>query len=178
MAICLFFGGEALGHPWALCLGAILFQVASIVDGVDGEIARATKRSSKLGASLDTAVDAATNFTFIAGVSANLWWSGDALTAVIGFASLAMLMLGIFIAGASSVHGGNSLSFEAIKQSAGSSPSILTRFFAKTASRDFYAFGFAVLILLGLVRPAMFMFAAVVAVWLPTLMFRMLRQAR
>ncbi len=49
-------------HPsWgALVAAALLFQWASIVDGVDGEMARLTLTESPRGASVDTAVDVGT----------------------------------------------------------------------------------------------------------------------
>ncbi len=49
-------------HPsWAaLVAAALLFQAASVVDGVDGEMARLTHTESPRGASIDTAVDIAT----------------------------------------------------------------------------------------------------------------------
>ncbi len=55
------------GVPLSILLGAGLYQLASIVDGIDGEIARMTYQSSKRGARLDTAVDMMTNLLFFAG---------------------------------------------------------------------------------------------------------------
>ena len=56
-----------LGGETGLILGGILFQAASVLDGVDGEMARATFRTSPSGATLDSAVDIATNLLFVAG---------------------------------------------------------------------------------------------------------------
>jgi phosphatidylglycerophosphate synthase len=50
-----------------LIAGGLLFHLASVIDGVDGEIARATYRSSARGAALDTMVDMATNLCFYLG---------------------------------------------------------------------------------------------------------------
>lgn len=47
------------GYRWFVATG-LLFQLASILDGVDGEIARATLTESPLGARIDTVVDQAT----------------------------------------------------------------------------------------------------------------------
>jgi 1L-myo-inositol 1-phosphate cytidylyltransferase / CDP-L-myo-inositol myo-inositolphosphotransferase len=49
----------ALGVVWAaaLVLGGILVQLASVLDGVDGEIARASLRESPLGGFLDSVLD-------------------------------------------------------------------------------------------------------------------------
>lgn len=44
------------GYAWFVATG-VLFQLASILDGVDGEIARATLTESPLGARIDTIVD-------------------------------------------------------------------------------------------------------------------------
>lgn len=68
MFLCLIAGGNA-----GLIAGALLFQAASIIDGVDGEIARATYRTSDFGAFADSLIDAVTNIAFIAGVVINLW---------------------------------------------------------------------------------------------------------
>ena len=68
MAACLLLGSEG-----GLLAGAVLLQVASVVDGVDGEMARATLRTSTRGASLDSITDGATNLAFVAGLAYNLW---------------------------------------------------------------------------------------------------------
>jgi CDP-L-myo-inositol myo-inositolphosphotransferase len=54
-----------------LIAGGLLFMPL-VFDGVDGEIARATFRSSPAGAALDTGVDMATNLAFMLGVTINL----------------------------------------------------------------------------------------------------------
>ena len=81
MAVCLLTGGQA-----GLIAGTLLFQAASIIDGVDGEIARATFRSSRRGAMLDSLVDAAANIGFIGGVVINLWIAGRYQVAMTGLA--------------------------------------------------------------------------------------------
>src|SRR4051812_49693208 len=52
-------GVVALGRysPAALIVGGVLVQAASVVDGCDGEVARATLRTSPFGALLDTLLD-------------------------------------------------------------------------------------------------------------------------
>ena len=51
--------GLALGSRWdaALVVGGVLVQLSSVVDGVDGEIARATLRTTPFGAFLDSVLD-------------------------------------------------------------------------------------------------------------------------
>lgn len=47
----------------------VLFQIASVLDGVDGEIARATLTESDAGARVDTVVDQATYLTCLIGLT-------------------------------------------------------------------------------------------------------------
>ncbi len=67
-AMCLAIGVAAawsLAQPsrLGLAIGGLLFQFASVFDGVDGEMARVSLRESPAGAKIDTSVD---NFTYIA----------------------------------------------------------------------------------------------------------------
>ena len=58
------------GQPWwMLVLGAVLFQVQSVLDGCDGEIARLTYTFSDLGQWLDTVGDDITNYAFCFGLA-------------------------------------------------------------------------------------------------------------
>ena len=59
----------ARGDYAGLAAGGVLFLVASILDGVDGEIARAKLLQSKTGEWLDTVCDDLTNVVFILGLS-------------------------------------------------------------------------------------------------------------
>jgi len=172
MALCLFFGGIV-----GLYAGAVLFQLASIIDGVDGEIARATLRSSKLGATLDTASDAATNFAFIAGVSFNLWQQGETLAGQMGFAGLGLLAIGLAIIGWLSVRAGGPLSFDALKHDAQVTASPVMNALAKITSRDVYALALAVMILIGLAGLAIMVFASAIAAWFVTAMAMLWRKA-
>jgi CDP-L-myo-inositol myo-inositolphosphotransferase len=173
MAVCFFLGGQT-----GLLIGAILFQFASIVDGVDGEIARATFRSSKLGATLDTATDALTNFAFIAGVSVNIWNGGNALAGQAGLAGLTLLFVGLSILGLLSLREGGPLSFDALKHDARETSKPIMLFVAKITSRDVYALVLAILILVGLAAPAMMVFAAAIGVWFIAAMIMLLRKPR
>ncbi|KSW12547.1 hypothetical protein CF15_07465 [Pyrodictium occultum] len=56
----------AAGLPW---LGGLLAQAGSIVDGVDGELARALGRQSRAGALLDTVLDRLSDIALLAGMS-------------------------------------------------------------------------------------------------------------
>ncbi len=55
---------------WAMHVaGAALFQVHSIIDGCDGEIARLTRRGGRHGALVDSLVDDVSNLLFFVGLS-------------------------------------------------------------------------------------------------------------
>lgn len=71
----------ALGNRWALVLGAVLLQLSLVVDCVDGEVARATRRFSALGAWLDASTDRVKEFLAYAGLAigagrlgVDIWW--------------------------------------------------------------------------------------------------------
>ena len=62
-------------------LGAVLLQLSLIIDCVDGEVARATRRFSALGAWLDASTDRVKEFLAYAGLAygafrfgADIWW--------------------------------------------------------------------------------------------------------
>ena len=52
-----------------IALGGFLFQLASVIDGVDGEVAKFTFRESKVGGWFDTITDNLTLFLFLSAVS-------------------------------------------------------------------------------------------------------------
>jgi phosphatidylglycerophosphate synthase len=71
----------AVGERWGLVLGAVLLQLSLIVDCVDGEVARATRRFTALGAWLDASTDRVKEFLAYAGLAygaahtgMSLWW--------------------------------------------------------------------------------------------------------
>ena len=156
-------------------MGAILFQIASIVDGVDGEIARATQRSSKSGATLDTATDAATNFAFLAGISANQWSGGHTIAGQAGLGAFVLLALGLTVLGWRSVRDTGALSFDALKNDTRTQRSVILTGLAKITSRDVYALFLAVLVAIGLANVAIGVFAAAVAIWFVTAMIMLAR---
>lgn len=160
MAYCLFFGGGA-----GLIVGALLFQAASIFDGVDGEIARATFRTSQRGAMLDSLIDAATNLTFIAGLTFNLWQQGFIRTAAFGAMGLFFLAVGLFLIGRRARARDDSFTFDVIKSHFRARPSLLMKWLTWIAMRDFFAAAGAVLILAGLAPHALVAFAIVATGW-------------
>ncbi|MET0247941.1 MAG: CDP-alcohol phosphatidyltransferase family protein [Sphingomonas sp.] len=161
MAICLFLGG-----PGGLVAGAILFQLASIVDGVDGEVARATFRTSRTGAMLDSVTDALTNLAFLAGVSANLWIQGDYGPATAGTVGLMLLVTGLYLIGATARARGGPFTFDAVKQRVNARKSVIMQWLTWLTMRDFFAAACAVMIILDQAGIMLVLFAIVTAGWL------------
>src|SRR4051794_35891633 len=79
----------------ALILAGLLFHLASLFDGVDGEIARATYRSSVAGATLDTAVDMATNLSFYLGFTLAMARLYGSRLAELGGLTLLLALVGL-----------------------------------------------------------------------------------
>ncbi len=156
------------GTPAGLLAGAVLFQLASVADGIDGEIARATFRTSARGAAWDSAVDAATNLGFLGGVIANLALRGQGGTALIGLAGLGILAIGMTLLGLHARARGEPLNFDGAKKLLGDRESALTRWLRYLTMRDFYCLFLAVMIALGQVAAALAIFAAAAAGWLAT----------
>ncbi len=161
MAAALFLGGDT-GLLW----GALLFQAASIFDGVDGEIARATFRASDTGARLDSLTDMATNLAFVAGVTVNLGQQGHRLAAAASVASFLMLATGLLLIGLRTSAMGGPFTFDLIKHHVRRRDTRLTRWLTFLTMRDFIALACAVLILAGLGPHTLVGLALGVAVWL------------
>ena len=164
-----------LSYPGStgLILGALLFQLASVFDGVDGEIARATFRATPRGASVDSLVDAATNILFFTGVVINLYSQGDRLTAATALVALGGLAFGTVLLGiaARRQHGG--IDFNSVKQLVAPERSRVMQVLTWLTMRDFYAFAAAVLIVVGMVVPAVWAFAIMVAGWLVVVLYKL-----
>lgn len=159
------------GDNWGLVAGALLFQAASIFDGVDGEIARATYRASRTGAALDSMIDAITNLAFLAGVAINLHMQGDTFSARVGFTGLALLAIGLLLIGRASAKSHAPFSFDVVKdhyrgRSDGTQSSRLFQGLTFLTSRDFFALAFALLIAFGLAAQILALFAVAAAGWL------------
>lgn len=148
--------------------GAVLFQIASVADGIDGEIARATFRTSASGAAWDSWVDAATNLGFLAGVIANLALRGQNTPALIGLAGLGILALGMGLLGWHARARGEPLHFDGAKQMLGERETIVTRWLRYLTMRDFYCLFLALMIAAGLVGTALAIFTLAAAGWLAT----------
>lgn len=158
-----------LGGNAGLVAGGILFHFASVLDGVDGEMARATFRTTRQGATLDSAVDMATNFSFLLGLTINLWLRGDELFAAMGIWSMAAMLTGNYLIARKARARGAPLGYDLLKRSGRiAGPADLIYWLVQTLTgRDCFAFLFMVLILLSLEWVALSIFAGVAAIWFP-----------
>jgi hypothetical protein len=86
----------AQGDFWSILIGAVLLQVSIIVDCVDGELARYTRKFSELGAWLDAITDRVKEYAVFLGLAygayvqngQNLWVLAAALMALQTFRHL------------------------------------------------------------------------------------------
>ncbi len=154
------------GTGSGLIAGAILFQAASIIDGVDGEVARATFRTSDLGAKLDSLTDAATNLAFLAGVSFNMYHNGEVMAATAGMIGLVAHGLGFFLLGRQTVHRRAPLSFDALKHATFAANSKVVKYGTYLMTRDFYAAASVLMVLFGLTTLLLPIYAAAATLWL------------
>lgn len=166
--------------PWALALGGLLYQAASIFDGVDGEMARATFRSSGLGAAADSLIDMATNLLFILGVTVQAGRLGDALAVNAGILALLIIPFGLAIIGIRTLAGGGTLNFDLLKmERPGQDGSRLKAFLINVGvlltSRDCYALVFATLAVCGLAAPILFILAIAAAIWIVVVLWALTR---
>lgn len=173
MVMALIFGGQN-----GLIAGAILFQLASILDGVDGEIARATWRTSERGAMLDSATDAATNLGFLIGIIVNRWQAGAMDEVALAVIGLCTLMIGLVMLGYAAKRRGEPLNFDRAKKLMGNRPSRLKTLLRYVTMRDFYCLFLAVMVVCGLLQLALLIFAISTAAWLAAISFLMLRDGK
>lgn len=166
-AIILFWGMLTSGKA-GLILGALLFQAASVIDGVDGEMARATFRATDLGKTLDSAVDMATNFLFLLGLTIHLGRHGPPVILWAGVWTLSIMVVGGLLVGARSRAGGAPLSFDLLKRSVRIRGPVDLVFWVMQSltSRDCFAFLFMILIIIGLAHQALLVGALVGTVWM------------
>jgi 1L-myo-inositol 1-phosphate cytidylyltransferase / CDP-L-myo-inositol myo-inositolphosphotransferase len=157
------FGGEA-----GLIVGAILFQAASILDGVDGEMARATWRTSPAGATLDSVVDIATNLLFVSALSIHLALRDGGDIGWIGGWAVALSIVGGLLIGWRVRAGGGPIGFDLLKRSVRIRGLVDLVYWAvqTLTGRDCFAFLFMALTLAGLERTALTIYASVGTVWI------------
>ncbi len=169
-----------LGGHAGLIGGGILFHIASVLDGVDGEMARATYRTTRHGATLDSAVDMATNFAFLLGFTINMWRHQGAFWGGLGVWSIAAMLIGNFIIARRMRAGGAPLGYDLLKRAGPiRGPVDLIYWIVQTlSSRDTFAFLFMALIVFGLERIALSIFAGIAAIWFPYVLITQLLPPR
>lgn len=156
-----------LGGHGGLILGGILFQSASILDGVDGEMARATWRTSPAGAALDSAVDIATNLIFVSALTVHLALRDGGAIGWIGAWAVTISILGGLLIGRRVRAGGAPLGFDLFKKSIRIRGVVDLIYWAvqTLTGRDCFAFLFMTLIILGQERTALSIYAGVGTIW-------------
>ena len=155
-----------LGGPGGLIAGAVLFQVASVIDGVDGEMARATFRSSARGAMLDSLTDAATNLGFLAGLAFNLWQQGYADAAWAGVVCFLGLAVGLALIATRVRASSDPFTFDAVKIALQNRGGWLGQALIWMTMRDFFAAASAIMVLAGFGMPLLMIFTVVILAWL------------
>lgn len=159
-----------------LLAGALLFQAASMFDGVDGEAARATFRSSDRGALFDSLVDAATNLCFVLGLVVNMVRAGHLAAAGYGLCGLLMLASGLTIIGRRARRSAGPFTFDGVKDRMRARGTRLGQWLIWLTMRDFLALAAVVLVLLGWGEPALAAFSLVMAGWLVVVVATGIRQ--
>ena len=159
------------GGVQGLIAAALLFQAASIFDGVDGEVARATYRTSRSGAVLDNAVDLATNILFILGVTVNLGLRDQQPAWLLGASGLGLFGLGLASMTWRTARLPGAFSLNLVKdlyrrRFPGPLAQRLIAFASSVSSRDFFALLFAALIVAGFPLAVLWLFTATATVWI------------
>jgi CDP-L-myo-inositol myo-inositolphosphotransferase len=168
---------------WGLALGGFLYQFASVFDGVDGEMARATFRSSKSGAMLDSLIDAATNLLFILGLVIHAQYYGPSWAFYAGIWVLLMLPVGLAIIGTHAMRTGGALSFDLLKEgrmdpvSSGGGARII-QVLTFLACRDVYALIFSALAVAGQAALILSAYAVAITLWLVVILATVVVPAR
>jgi phosphatidylglycerophosphate synthase len=165
------FAALASGSRAGIVLGALLFHLASVVDGVDGEMARATFRSSRIGAVMDTSVDMATNLLFTLGITIGLTELHGRAYATVGGLAFFLYVSGVLLLAALVRQARNGPSFDLLKVVYGQRfpdgwRAQVVAAIRTATSRDFFAFVFAILAVLGVATWIPWLLMAAAAFWL------------
>ncbi|HYD23657.1 MAG TPA: CDP-alcohol phosphatidyltransferase family protein [Croceibacterium sp.] len=160
-----------LGGPAGVIAGGLLFHAASVFDGVDGEMARATFRTSRSGAALDSGIDMVTNLLAMLGLAINLSLHGQPEAMALAVWGLSLLLLGLGAIGWRSLRQGGPFTFDLVKDEyrgrfAGPLGSRLMTVATLGTSRDFCALLYLVLAVAGIPIAGLYLFAVVTPVWI------------
>lgn len=89
---------SALGGHAALAAGGVMFQLFSILDGVDGELARVKFQQSRTGQWLDSIADNLSNMLYVAGVTIGVYRAlGSDLLLWVGIAAIGLHVLEVSV---------------------------------------------------------------------------------
>jgi CDP-L-myo-inositol myo-inositolphosphotransferase len=160
MFVCLASGTHA-----GMIAGAILFQVASVIDGVDGEIARATFRQTARGATLDSLTDAATNLAFLFGLGLSLRQQGADNALMLGIAGFVAMAIGLVLLGGHARMSGRPVNFDALKHVVRRKRSSFGDWLIWLTMRDFLALASAAMVVLGFGYGLLTLFALGALLW-------------
>jgi len=163
------------GSYTGMIMGAILFQTASMLDGVDGEIARATFRTSDFGASLDSITDAATNLSFIVGLGISLYLQDIDQAITLALIGSVCLGLGMFLLGRNAVTSGEHVNFDGLKHMVRQKNIPFADWLIWITMRDFLALASAVMVVLGWGIVFLKIFAVGAILWLLVALFKVMR---
>jgi len=158
-------GFAAWGSATTFFIGATLFQIQSILDGCDGELARMRYQSSNFGAWFDTVVDDVLGILWVSALGLGAYRaSGELLYLILGiaaaafhFVSTGMVYVALIKAGAHS-HSEYKWWFEEGEQAPDAYPDLskVSTWGKYVVRRDFYVLLFWVLSLFGLLKASMF----------------------
>lgn len=160
-----------LGGNSSLLVAGLLFHAASVFDGVDGEIARATFSSSREGAMIDTAVDVATNLFFFGGLTCNLVSRGEPGAGLVALWGFVLFIAGLAAIAALTLRDGRHFSLDLVKRDyerrfEGRTVRLLINAATIVTSRDFFALLFALLLAAGWAMSILYLFAAAASIWI------------
>jgi CDP-L-myo-inositol myo-inositolphosphotransferase len=154
------------GTPSGLIAGAVLFQLASVADGIDGEIARATFRTSPRGASLDSAIDGLTNVGFLLGTGINFLVQGKPDEGWVSLAGAAVMGIGLVLLGWRALRQDGYIHFDGLKRPGAGSRGSTPHWLKALTSRDFYCLFLLVMALAGLLALALKIVLGATTIWL------------
>ena len=164
------FASLLAGDAAGLVAGGLLYHAASVFDGVDGEIARATFRTSRTGALLDSLIDMATNFLFGIGLTINLA-AREPLALAVGAWGVGLFILGMAAISFGAAGDRRPFSMNGVKERlrAGRGNPFLARSvetMIAISSRDFCALLAALMILAGWPMILLYFYAVAASVWI------------
>jgi len=178
----------SLGGYWPMLIAALGFQLNSILDGIDGEIARAKLLESRLGQWMDTLADDSSNLSYALGLCVGCYrtygssvYLGLGVVTGVGFIITAVLMYRYVITVA---HSGDLNDFKMPWEAATgaapvTAPTGLAALLARlkfTVRRDTFVFLSTCFAVVGQLRVMTWLFAAgVSAVWLSIVGYHVVR---